>query len=187
VVAHNTLLAKTLAKYPYDRTSILTDALPTGSYLFRESNLYQFEKADKIIVGFVSSAAFQGSYTRNPFNFLNLDINNIALYVDDISTPAQPMKLSFDNLDYKQAYYNLFTSVSKDNKDVGTDIAPEEYPNGYTLFTFDLKVGINKDYLCLVVEANLRIEATFGTALTEAITAVIIGKFSDVFAIEILL
>ena len=57
MVAHNAMLAKTPAKYPYDRTRILTYALPTGSYLFREDNLFQFEKPDKIIVGFVSSAA----------------------------------------------------------------------------------------------------------------------------------
>ena len=94
------------------------------------------------------------------------------------------MKLSFDDLDYKEAYYNLFTSLGKDSKDVGLDISPEEYPNGYTLFGFDLKGGIGTEYLNLVNKANLRVEATFGTALTEAITAVIIGKFSDVFAID---
>ena len=138
VVAHNNMLMKSPAKYPYDRTRILTYALPTGSFLFREDNLFQFEKPDRIIIGFVSSAAFQGSYTRNPFNFLNLSINNIALYVNDISTPAQPMKLSFDDLDYKQAFYNLYTSLGKDGKDLGIDISPEEYPNGYTLFAFEV-------------------------------------------------
>ena len=76
VVAHNALLAKTPAKYPYDSTRILTYALPTGSYLFREDNLFQFEKPERIILGFVASAAFQGSYTRNPFNFLNLSAVN---------------------------------------------------------------------------------------------------------------
>ena len=185
VVAHNAMLTKTPAKYPYDRTRILTYALPTGSYLFREDNLFQFEKPDKIIVGFVSSAAFQGSYSRNPLNFLSLTISNIALYVNDISTPAQPMKLSFDDLDYKQAYYNLFTSLGKDGKDVGLDISPEEYPNGYSLFVFDLKGGINNGFLSLIEKANLRIEATFGTALSEPITCVIIGKFGDVFAIDL--
>ena len=184
VVAHNSLLAKTPAKYPYDRTRILTYhyALTKGSYLFRKDNLFQFEKPDKILVGFVPSAAFQGSYTRNPFNILNLDINNIALYVDDISTPSQPMKLSFDDLDYKQAYFNLFTSLGKDGKDVGLNINPEEHPNGYTMFAFDLKGGIGTEYLNLV---DLPVEATFGKPLTEAITALIIWKFGDVFAIDL--
>jgi hypothetical protein len=81
IVAHNGLLSKTPAKYPYDRTRILTYALPTGSYLFRANNLFQFEKPDKIIVGFVPSAEFQGSYTRNPFHCFNLNINNINSFV----------------------------------------------------------------------------------------------------------
>ena len=185
VLAHNALLAKTPAKYPYDRTRILTYALPKDSYLFREDNLFQFEKPDRIILGFVSSAAFQGSYTRSPFNFLNLDVNNIALYVNAISTPAQPMKLTFDELDYKQAYYNLFTGLGKDGKDLGIDISPEEYPNGNGLFAFDLKGLFCTEYLHLIDKANLRGEATFGTALTESITAVIIGKFGDIFAIDL--
>ena len=185
VVAHNVMLTKTPAKYPYDRTRILTYALSQGSYLFREDNLFQFEKPDRIIVGFVSSAAFQGSYTRNPFNFLNLNINNIALCVNDISTPSQPMKL-FDDLDYKQAYYNLFTSLGKDGKDVGLGISPEDFPNGYSLFAFDLKGGINKDCLSLIEKKNnLRIEASFRENLTEPITCIIVGKFGDVFAIDL--
>jgi hypothetical protein len=151
LIAHNTMLIKTPAKYPYDPTHILTYALPTGSYLFREDNLFQFEKPNRVIVGFVPSVTFQGSYTRNPLNKkINFKVNNIALYVNDISIPAQPMKLSFDDGEYKQTYYNLLTSSGKDGKDSGIDITPEEYPNGYCLHSFDLKGGINNGFLSLI-------------------------------------
>ena len=95
------------------------------------------------------------------------------------------MKLSFDDLDYKQAYYNLFTSLGKDGKDVGLGISPEDFPNGYSLFAFDLKGGINKDCLSLIEKNNLRIEASFSENLTEPITCIIVGKFDDVFAIDL--
>ena len=94
------------------------------------------------------------------------------------------MELSFDDLDYKQAFYNLYTSLGKDGKDLGIDISPEEYPNGYTLFAFDLKGGVNNGLLSVIEKANLRIEGSFSVGLREPITCVIIGKFGDVFAID---
>ena len=121
---------KSLAIYPYKRSRIQTFSIPTGSYLFREDNLFQFDKPSQLIVGFVSSNAYQGSYTKNPFNFVHEKINQIALYVNDVSLPGQPMKLNFDKGDYLEAYNSLFKSFGIDTQDKGNNIDVDDYQKG---------------------------------------------------------
>ena len=107
--------------------------------------MFQFDKPSQIIVGFVASTAYQGSYTKNPFNFVHKDLNQIALYVNDISLPGQPMQLNFDDNDYLEAYNSIFKSFGVDTQNKGNDISLEAYKKGYTLIAFDLFGGLGQN------------------------------------------
>ena len=131
------------------------------------------------------SSAYEGDYTKNPFNFQNLDINHVALYVNDVSIPAQPMKLNFKTGDFLETYATTQRAYGLDqSKHLDNDIKTTDYNGGYTLFCFDLMGGIGNDYLQVMDKSNVRLEVHFSTPLAEAMTAVIIGEFPDVFAID---
>lgn len=184
LLAQNSAIVKQPAMYPYIRSRVQTYACPTGSYIFREDNLFQFEKPQRVIVGFVDSNAYQGSVAKNPFNFQHKKMTQIALYLNDVSVPWQPVQVDLTNGNYLELYQTLFTCFGIDGKDKGNDITLEDYKEGYTLIAYDLSGAINNSSLPIVERSSLRIEAHFKDALTTDITAIIYGQFPDVFQID---
>ncbi|XP_034256972.1 uncharacterized protein F54H12.2-like [Thrips palmi] len=61
------------------------------------SNLHLGQIPKRIIIGFVSNPAFNGSYQYNPFNFQHYDLNYLSLYVDSEQIPAQPITPDYEH------------------------------------------------------------------------------------------
>ena len=57
----------------------------------------------------------------------------------------KPLKPSFANRQYIQAYMSLFSGTGKENRDEGNDIAREDYPNCYALYAYDLRVDLGEE------------------------------------------
>ena len=184
LMAQSNALSKSPALYNYDRSRIQTYGIASGSYLFREDNVFQYEKPTRVVLGFVTSQSFSGSLTQNPYDFQNLDVSQVALYVDDLSLPAQPMKLNFPNKDYLEAYYSMISGLGLDIQDRGNDITIDEYDSGYCFFVFDLRGGLGNGTLSTLEKRNIRIEVNFRTPLPNPITALVYGTFADVFQID---
>jgi hypothetical protein len=82
----------------------------------------------------VDADAFNGTYTKNPFNFKNYDITTMGLTVNRENLPGKPLQLKFGaDSNYISAFQTLYACAHKifDNQDNG--ITREEYANGYTL------------------------------------------------------
>ena len=61
---------------------------------------------------------------------------------------------------------SLFFGTGKENREEGNDIAREDYPNGYALYSFDLSVDLAEDgHFNLAKQGTVRVELKFGTAL----------------------
>ena len=78
----------------------------------------------------------------------------------------------------------LFNSYGIDTEDKGQDVSISDFKNGYALFCFDLNGGLGKNSLSLIEQANIKVEVYFKTGLTENITAILYGQFTDVFKID---
>ena len=80
--AHNQILQKTPAKYPYTASEIRMNAIPQGQVSFTFDNVCQGRKPKRLIIGFVNSSAVAVSYSLSPFNFALYDLRQINVYVD---------------------------------------------------------------------------------------------------------
>ncbi|XP_060579279.1 uncharacterized protein F54H12.2-like [Ruditapes philippinarum] len=69
IIAREKLIQDTPAIYTYLRTEIKTTAIASGQFSYSADDIFQGLVPSKLIVGLVSSAAFNGDYTQNPFNF----------------------------------------------------------------------------------------------------------------------
>ena len=185
LAAQHELMTKTPAKYPFVRTRTQLCAIPKGSYQLYEENIFQFQCPARLVIGFVNSSAFSGSLTLNPFNFKHLNTTSIALYVDGVSVPSEPMLLNFESGSVMDGYHSLFSALNIDNDNgKGLNINRSDYSKGFTLFAFSLMPG-DDGYLMSKKVSNLRLEAQFKEATTEAVTAIIVGYFPDYFEIDV--
>ena len=184
MLAHSKTLETTSAKYPYERTEIKTYTVPTGNFSFKAENLFQGAIPSHVVVGFVKTAAYSGDYKLNPFNFVHANLNSLAVFLDDESVPAKPLRPDFGNINYSDCYYTLFTGLHKDGKDAGNAITWADYDGGYTLFVFELQPGAGRNHFPLIKRGTLNIETTFAQPLDQNLTAIVMAKFPDMIQID---
>ena len=165
------LLEKKNALYPYTKVECRSQSVATGSASFQWDNLFQGQKPEKVIIGFVKSKALNGDYTTNPFNFENCGINHIALYADGLPVGGIPLKMDFtqaDGTSIMRTYSNLLLSSGKWRQDEGNALDKNNFISGSTLFAFQLEPDFSHhgEFLTLVKNGNVRLEVQFSSGLS---------------------
>ena len=104
---------------------------------------------------------------------------------------GHPLQLKFSgakDLEFTEAYLNLFRATQKFGNDSGNDIQLVEFTSGYSLFVVDIDpaltlMGVEN---CLRPDKRgmVRLEAKFDNALPETINVIAYGEFQTVFEID---
>ena len=107
LLAHNEALKLSPAIYPFWRSDIKSFSVAGGSHTFMTDNIFHGKFPSKIIVGMVSNAAYSRDYSRNPFNFENMEANYLEVTVDGQPVPNRPLKPNYAENDYVSSYLSL--------------------------------------------------------------------------------
>ena len=96
-----------------------------------------------LIVFFINTAAYNGTYTSSPLDFEHLKISYMALRVNGKTVPADGLNPDFTANDYPNTmvareYLALFNNTGTNRINRGNLITLERWCQGYTLFCFDL-------------------------------------------------
>ena len=109
MLAHPRALSKSTAKYQLARIEVKALTLTSETHRQTLDNIILGQLPERIIVGFVESKAYIGVRNLNPFNFKNLKINFLCLYVDGVQILFEPLTPDFDKQLFADAYHLLFT------------------------------------------------------------------------------
>ena len=83
-----------------------------------------------------------------------------------------------------EAYHSLFIGTDKWTENDGNCITREDFPNGYTLYCFDLSPDQNGgDHFNLRKNDALSLEIIFERALENALTVVVYTQFQNLVEI----
>ena len=124
-IAQNKILQnpKFRVKYPLTKVQVKTETLPQGIMDTTLPDLFSGIVPKRIIIGFVTNTAFNGTFGTNPFNFQHFNMSFFTLYVDGTPVPSKPLQPDFDNSLYIQAYNTLFTGTGIYYSNQGNDIS----------------------------------------------------------------
>ena len=186
-VAHELALKKGPAIYPIRRVECKSFIVPAGNPSLRKDNIFNGLLPKSFVFGLVDSAAFNGSYTKNPFNFQHLKVSSITVTINGEDMPFKPLQLSYgNNPKYIEAYTTLFSGTGKMYYDVGNDISREEFPNGYAIYAFDLTPDMcsSSPHFNTVQRGNLAVDIRFSAAPTAAASLVCYGEFENTIHID---
>lgn len=175
LIGFSEALKTNTVKYPIRRVEIKTFTIPINSRQGNLDNVVLGNLPSFCLLGFVSNGAFNGDYSKNPFNFHHYNVNYLALQVDGKTIPAIPYKPDYaDNL-YVRNYYSLFQALDKLTSDSLPRIPYEDYPRGNALYAFDLTSDKSQGqcHYNLIKQGALRVDVTFKQALTETINLVL--------------
>ncbi len=185
-LAHAKALEVAPARYPLTRTSVKTITIPGGLRDKAIPNLHMGQLPKRIIVGFVSNVAFNGSYHHNPFNYHHYDLNHMVLYVDTEQVPSIPLTPDFEKERYIHAYNTLFSGTGINWKDEGNNISHAEYGKGYTLYAFDLTPdqSAHEAHWNLQKQGTIRLDVRFAKELPEAVNCIVYSEFDNLVEIS---
>ena len=182
LLAHNEALKISPAIYPFWRSDIKSFSVAAGSHTFMTDNIFHGKVPSKIIVGMVSNAAYSGDYSKNPFNFDNMDANYLEVTVDGQPVPNRPLKPNYGEKDYVSSYLSLMDNEYSRKK--GLIIRYSNYPRGYALYLFDIQSFLSGKIMSKSIKGHVRLSIRYGKALTETINVIVYAKFPEILTVD---
>ena len=168
------------AKYPVRKTEIKTFVIPKGSSSWSQSDIFQNRIPTFMVIGFVSAAAFQGDFKKNPYNFSGHGLQTLIVTKNGQVTPFKPLHMNFAKGECTEAFRTL---IKNTGEGVGIDI--NDFLKGYALYVYKLDDQVY-DYECLAPneQGNLSVEALFDTPLSENVNALVYAQFPGILEID---
>ena len=183
--AHSNTLATGMAKYPIRRVICKSFTVPTGYLDVSHEKLFSGQLPVRIVLGCVDNEAFNGSFTRNPFNFKHYSMSEISLYLDGQNHSIKPMQCDFAANQFIRSYMSLFSGTGKENRDEGNGVERTDYNNGYALYAFDLTPDLDDEgHFNLTRQGSVRLDLKFAAALPNTVTVIAYAEFENVIEID---
>ena len=189
LIGHNSGLEAGPCLYPFEKTEIRTVAIPSGMAQWPLDNLFLSHQPKRVVIAFVASSAFNGDYTKNPFNFEHFNLNYLCLSVDGTCIPGEGFHPDYENGLYLQAYDSIFSFMQDDR--IGQprrtpSITRTEYPSGYAMYLFNLDGGVQGEPFVNPQSAGLnKLEIKFAERLQEPVTVIIYATYNALMRIDI--
>ena len=188
ILGHAEALNKSNALYPFVRVEMMNHSVPRGESNVNLYNICTKSVPSRLVLGMVTADAFNGSYSKNPFNFQHFNIGEISLVVNETIIGGKPLSVNFGDTtgrNYVDAYNQMFATTGTEGKDFGNNIRLEEYNKGYTLFCFNLEPFEKPGkYYNLINTGYVRLSLQFRQALSQTIVLIIYTEHLDMFQID---
>ena len=185
-LSHAKALERGTAKYPLKRVVVKTFSIPRGNVSVVQDNLFLSQTPNRLVIGLVDSAAFNGESTSNPFNFQMLGLSFLSLYLDGKQVPSKPLQPNFVTGQYVRSFFNLMVSSGLANQDAGSNISRQDFAGGFALYSMDLTPSLIDDNQLfeLVKSGALRMELKFDAPLAQSVTVVVWAEMDSVLEID---
>lgn len=183
-LAHELGLKTENAVYPYQRSEMKNFVVSKGLANVSLDNIFNSRIPKMVIFGMVDNAAFNGSYSTNPFSFNHYNCNFVGLYKDGMSLPSKELTPDFANSNCVREYVSLMQNLEMFGKNNSNSISYEEFlKNGYSLFAFNLAPDLEYFKRQPLQVGNIRLDLRFSSPLPNAINIVMMGLFDSEFQI----
>ena len=125
-------MEKHKALYPFTSNQIKTLTIPKDATNAIFENLFPANKLPQVVlIGLVDSEAFNGKYSKNPFNFDHFNLVNLNLSVNNNALEYRNLNLNFDTT-YLLAFQTFITGLNLESKSLG--ISRTSYLDGSVFF-----------------------------------------------------
>ena len=172
--SHELALLKTPAKYPVRTSEIKFFTKPAGSADLSEPNVYTGILPRRVVVGLVSSAAFNGTLHKSPLNFHTYNLQSIQLRRNGQALPFDRIEMDYERKEILPGYLSLYQGMGRLFTDQTNGITMEDYlTSGLCLYMFDISQDGMESNLSLLQEGKLSLQIQLATALTESVTIVV--------------
>ena len=134
------LLLKNI-RLPYTKVQVKHLTIPANVTSQDFDGIYDGVLPDLVVVGLVADEDFAGHYNRNPFNFQAFHVNRMEMLRNGVRTPRYSYTPNFGTKQYAKDYTQFLAQLKLDKGDKCVALTPDEWANGYTLYSFQITDG----------------------------------------------
>ena len=163
------------AEYTFNESLMSIQVMPAGLYSKVFENLFPSEAPSEIVVALVSSAAFNGEISKNPFNFAHMNCSFMDLTLDGQSVNPGPFMPDYEKRMYMESFLSFY--------DRG-QLKRESYLGGYALYKFKLGELNTRDSVAPPCSGHIRLTIRLEQPLDEPVTVIIYGKRPTILRID---
>ena len=133
-----TALMRNPAKYPIRRVAITKVHISPGRKNTPTTSVFDGQLPRRIVIGFVDTNKYFGSYKTNPFMFENHNVTEISVHAGGNVYPREHLKMDYKLKHFARPYLQLMEALGFSDDNVGNAITPEDFSNYLCLYAFDL-------------------------------------------------
>lgn len=185
-VKHAALLATQKARYNYDKIDVRNFTIGQNASSFQLDNVCQGILPRLILISFVDNEAYQGSYSKNPFNFQHFNLTSFNASINGVDVAPHRLEMNFKQNTPRShhAYYNLFNQLKVHRFDRGNQITPEAFNNGMFMLAYDLTADHDTSCNSRIESGTLRLDAKFAEPIPNAITVLVYLQYDAQLLID---
>lgn len=183
------MLLSTSARFPMVRTEVRQYTIAQKQMEYSFDNVCNSVLPRRMLVALVESEAFNGKYTKDPFEYKHFNCNFVASYVNGVQYPQKAYQPNFKDDLYIREYNGFISAINQDTFDCLTTINRTQYKRNNVIFGFnysaDLSNGVTSaGHVSLQQYGNLRLHLRFAKALPEAINVICFLQFDRILEID---
>ncbi|GFR07667.1 uncharacterized protein F54H12.2 [Trichonephila clavata] len=171
---------------PIRRAEVRSFALSSGLQIFYDCQCFHWTTSHSSEVGFVSNEAYNGNFSKNPFNFQHYNLNDLSVLEGSKMIPSKPFQPNFDNNLYARSYLSLFTDLNRFHNSQNINITYGEYSKGYTLYAIDLTpdMAAGETHMSINRTGNIAIDIKFAVPLPETVSLIAYAEYRNTIEID---
>ena len=186
ILSHNVILQDQPAIYPFYKSDLRSFTVASGLHSVQIDDPWNGTVPLKAYVFLVDALAYNGDFSRNPFNFQHRDIRAATLYVDNVSFPHHPLVTDFARRDCITAFNSLIETAGRNYVGDTFDINPQKFTDGFTILAFNLQPNSTNslDSWAKARTGHMRLELKFGTPIPEPLNVFLYATTAHVMHID---
>ena len=193
IISPNTLeglrfgFSKAAARYCHTRTEVRQATVPANVFDYTLDNIVMGSLPRRIIVGFVSTAAFNGSST-DPFAFQHFDLNFLSAFVDSTPYPLRPYTPDFRRNNFVREFRALYRALNQTGTETYVELDRAKFKERpFFAFNFapDLSNGGSfSSHVNTKKNGHLRLQLKFENKLEASIVAIVLCEFDSCLELD---
>ena len=142
-----------------------------------------------VYIGFVSTAAMQGSNKLNPFNFQNLGLTRLQVSAAGTNFPRRELEPHFSGqalvgTQVAREYHRLLEITHKINGPEGLMFSMADYCGGYALYSFDLTPDLDSGHWSPSYRGSLDIHGALSAQPAANISIIVFAEVPGVWELD---
>lgn len=190
LIAHQAVLSKQPATYPYKRVEVKSYTVAPGSLTMSIDNAVVGQLPNLMLIGFVENTSYSGSRKLNPYNFQHCNVSSFYLVINGIQVPSQAIDFDYTNKDAPismRGFESLFRGTNLHQMDRTHQVRKASFDAGYFLLAFDLtpdKSYSRQDCLHVLNQGIVRLEARFAQAIPKTLSVIVYTEYDATLEID---